>query len=393
MPHAPFAPSSAKRWIACPGSFALGLAYPPGSDSEYAAEGTRLHDVAAKVLTAPRQPMSDSGYVKRHGALPPGTPTGEDARVLKPYLDYARLRIANASAYAVEETIHHSQMLWGTPDLLLMFQAEDLLEVVDLKTGQGIIVEPEENDQALCYAYMALRRITEDIGQWPKRVRLTIVQPPDEERPVKSWDTTAAHVFEWGARAEAAMALALRGGAPLQPGDHCRFCNAKPTCPALRGEALAAIESDGPAKLPVAMLPVWLDKAERLEGFIKQLREVAHEVASIGMANGNPQAVPGYVLKPKRATRSWADEEAVLAIARKRKIKIWQDKLMSPKMAEDTHPNLPEELTKLIVSVSSGTNLVRLKEGMAPPAIETLKPEANPMDKLMANFELLKYRR
>ena len=379
MPHAPFAPSSAKRWIACPGSFALGLAYPAGSGgNEYADEGTRLHDVAAKYLT--------------EGASL-ATVAKDDYATLKPYLRYAVERIKQADAYAIEQTIPHSPLLYGTPDLLLMFKAADMLEVVDLKTGQGIMVDPEENDQALCYAFMTLRKMDADGVPLPANVRLTIVQPPDEAKPVKTWDTTSDHVMEWGVKAEVAIATALAGGAPLQTGSHCRFCNAKPTCPALRGEVMVAIEADSAAKLPVEMLPVWLDRAERLEGFIKQLREVAHEVASTGLAQGNPQAVPGYVLKPKRATRSWADEEAVLAIARKRKIKIWQDKLMSPKMAEDTHPNLPTELTDLIVSVSSGTNLVRLKEGEPLPVVTVLKPEANPMEKLMANFELLKYRR
>jgi hypothetical protein len=92
--------------------------------------------------------------------------------------------------------------------------------------------------------------------------------------------------------------------------------------------------------------------------------------------------------------RLWADEEAVLTIARKRKIKIWQDKLMSPAMAEKEHPNLPEELRSLIIAVSSGTNLVRLKDNEVP-VLQVKRPDddADLMQKQKANIALMKHRR
>jgi len=98
-------------------------------------------------------------------------------------------------------------------------------------------------------------------------------------------------------------------------------------------------------------------------------------------------------LKPKRATRQWVDEDKVLEIARRRRIKIWQDKLMSPAMAEKAHADLPEELTSLIVAVSSGSNLVKSKGPKTQAPLVALESEAKPMDKLMANFALMKHRR
>ena len=76
----------------------------------------------------------------------------------------------------------------------------------------------------------------------------------------------------------------------------------------------------------------------------------------------------------------------MLEIARKRRIKIWQDKLLSPAMAENEHPNLPQELRDQIVAVSSGTNLVR---GNAPHAVTA--PDASPMARLVANLNLKKF--
>ena len=368
--HAPFPPSAAKRWMTCTASFALGLQVPEAPESEYAAEGTRLHDVAAGVLT---------------GAHTGATP--EDRAFLKPYLTYAAQRMAKAADFAIEERLNHSPLLFGTPDLRLLFNGKvnlpnGLLEIVDLKNGAGIMVEPKENEQLMTYAYMALvKRLP---GYTPKNVRLTIVQPPDEARPVKSWDTTSERIAEHGAAAEAAIQTALEGRGELQTGDHCRFCKARAICPKLRGDVVEALASGLPATMSKASLGHWLDRAERVEGFIKDLREIAHRTAEEAMMTGKP-GIPGWMLKPKRATRQWADEDKVLEIARRRRIKIWQDKLLSPAMAEKAHPNMPEELQQQIIAVSSGSNLVR---GESPHKV--LAPDASPMAKLAANLSLKK---
>src|SRR5438093_12672015 len=49
MSHALLSPSSAARWLRCPGSVELckGVA---GKGSEYASEGTRAHELAAAIL-------------------------------------------------------------------------------------------------------------------------------------------------------------------------------------------------------------------------------------------------------------------------------------------------------------------------------------------------------
>jgi hypothetical protein len=370
--HAPFAPSSATRWLTCTGSFGLGLQLPEAPEGPYAAEGTRLHDVAAAYLRTDFEVAASPVMVH------------EDYVFLKPYLDYCMALIAKAQWHRVEERVEHSALLFGTPDLLAAL--DDVFEVVDLKTGAGIMVEPEENDQLLAYAYMKLKQYP---GLHRPTVRLTIVQPPDEDRPVKSWDTTVDHVLAWGAKAEAAIQAALAGSFDLVAGEHCRFCKAKAVCPKLMGhvvEALPVVVRD----LRPDKLAGWLDKADLMQQWLDALREVAHDLACAG------HPIPGYELKPKRATRSWSNEEKAAEIARSKRMRIFQPrKLMSPAMAEKAHPDLPVELTSLIVAVSSGSNLVKSK-GQPQALPVALKSEAKPvekMDKLMANFALLKHRR
>jgi len=376
--HAPFAPSSATRWLTCTGSFGLGLQLPEAPSSEYADEGTRLHDLAAAYLRPP--------YVAANPVM-----SKEDHQFLKPYRDSAMNIVSRANNVCyIEQRLEYSALLFGTPDLLAVDQ--DWLEVVDLKTGAGIMVEPEENDQLLCYAWMALKKL---YAQQPgkkavpkfKGVRLTIVQPPDEENPVKSWETTSDHVMAWGVKAEAAIQTAIEGSFNLVPGEHCRFCKAKPVCPKLMGhvtEALPVIVRE----LRPDKLAGWLDKADLMQQWLDALRETAHDLACAG------HPIPGYELKPKRATRSWVDEEKAAAIARAKRMKIFQPrKLMSPAMAEKAHADLPEELTSLIVAVSSGSNLVKSKGPKTQAPLVALESEAKPMDKLMANFALMKHRR
>jgi hypothetical protein len=376
--HAPFPPSGAKRWLNCPGSFALGLQRPPLPDTEYSIEGTRLHTIATANLN--ETSVADRG-------------TDLDRDFLKPYLDYALARIAKADAYAVEETIHHNALLFGTPDLLCYFKAQGLLEIVDLKCGAGIMVDPIENEQMMTYAYMALARMQQDLGMHPPHARLTVVQPPDVEDQIKIWDTSASRILEHGRRVELAIEAAMAGGADIVPGDWCRFCNAKAYCPALRGEVIEALGAAGmPKGMTLQTVALWLDRADRLDNWITALRESAHKAASEAAMSGKP-GVPGYVLKPKRATRVWKSEDEVLIFARRRRIKIWQDKLLSPAMAErELGAKMPQELKDMIVSVSSGTNLVKSAAGEAQ-ALPELKSEAAPMERLMANFELLKYRK
>jgi len=380
--HAPFAPSSATRWLTCTGSFGLGLQLPEAPDSAYAAEGTRLHDVAAAILRGTKD------------YFPGGVVDPADHTFLLPYLGHAakvmKAYKKSGGVVRIEERVEHSDLLFGTPDLTAI--DDEWMEVVDLKTGAGIMVEPEENDQLLCYAWMALKKL---YAQQPgkkavpkfKGVRLTIVQPPDEENPVKSWETTSDHVMAWGVKAEAAIQTAIEGSFNLVPGEHCRFCKAKPVCPKLMGhvtEALPVIVRE----LRPDKLAGWLDKADLMQQWLDALRETAHDLACAG------HPIPGYELKPKRATRSWVDEEKAAAIARAKRMKIFQPrKLMSPAMAEKAHADLPEELTSLIVAVSSGSNLVKSKGPKTQAPLVALESEAKPMDKLMANFALMKHRR
>src|SRR4030042_7140487 len=57
--HALLAPSSAARWVQCPGSVAMSQAFPDSGDSEASADGVMAHELAAAWLRADGHPQCD----------------------------------------------------------------------------------------------------------------------------------------------------------------------------------------------------------------------------------------------------------------------------------------------------------------------------------------------
>jgi hypothetical protein len=312
--------------------------------------------------------------------------TSSESDFLLPYTKHCfDLMNRPGCTYRVEQTIPHSPLLFGTPDFIAM--EGNTLHVVDLKTGAGVMVDPEENDQAMAYAYMVLSRWHTMRGALDfDGVVLTIVQPTDEEHPVKSWTATREHVMAWGERAEKIMADTVAGNVhEYVPGEHCRWCKAKPVCPRLTGALATLPASMQPAELGALATAEILDRADLVLQFIDAVRAHGHDLASRGVH------VPGWTLKPKRAMRTWDNPEEVLAWARRHRFvtDMTEPKLLSPAQVEKHDKALYEKVAGHVVSISSGTNLVR---GNSPAPV-ALPPGASTIERLMANFETLKYRK
>lgn len=373
MAHAPFAPSSAKRWLTCTASYGAALHLPDPPESEYASDGTRLHDIAANMLMGRAV-----------------NATNEDVAFLAPYIQHCSGLRERANWHAVEKTIEHSPLLFGTPDFVAL--CPDGLHVVDLKTGAGVMVDPVENDQALAYAYMALTALWSGVQSLLVEiptfldVHVTIVQPTDEDLPVKTWVTTTERVWQWGREAEETMSKIVTGQArEYVPGEHCRWCKAKPVCPKLRGTLVGLPASLQPAELSPEATAEVLNRADLVLQFIDAVREHGHALASRGIV------VPGWTLKPKRATRSWANPLEVIEWARGKGVlkQVTEPKLLSPAQVEKANKALYEDMARMAVAISSGTNLVRGN----PSAPVALPEGASKTERLLANLETLKYRK
>jgi len=338
--------STAKRVINCPGSVALVDKMPPKPSSSYADEGTLLHDTIADVLMHDKSP---SEYLGR---------TYEAITLTQDLID-RKLAVALAAldevdpkgemAYAVESRVGFGDLLpdvFGSTDLL--GRIGDRAIVLDWKFGDGVPVEAEENAQLLFYAAAAMRTPeTAWAFKDASEVELIIVQPPS----IKRWLTTLARVKAFEDQLVAAVKVALKPDAPLAAGEHCRWCAAKPVCPVMTGAVDRAIKAKIEL-MPVDQIAHYLNQLPMIEGFLKDLQQLAHGLLEEG------KAIPGWKLVNKRATRQWIDEDKVVAFMTQVGVEPFEEKLITPAAAEKVlkkiKQNLPDDL---VVAVSSGSTL------------------------------------
>lgn len=329
--HVELSPSSASRWMACPGSLALLRTLPEGdTSSPYAEEGTKAHALAEAILR--RQTVWDVDL--------------DMALHVQVYTDHAqRLRDDPACRYfAVESRLtldlfNPPGPMGGTADCLALLG--DALHVVDLKYGQGVAVDVTDNAQLQYYGLMALVEL-ERKGFAPKTVTITVVQPrkPHPDGPIRSVTYTVAEVLAFAERLLDAAHATTAPDAPRRVGSHCRFCDAKPICPEKRDEvrAMVAVDFDAiPASLPpqaswsVEELGAMLVRAEALHDYVESCRTFLRERLLAGAS------VPTHKLVQAQTRRAWADPAKVApaleAIGVSRD-DLYESKLVTPAEAE-----------------------------------------------------------
>lgn len=212
--HALASPSDYRRWLKCSGSLNLqqkliekGLIPEWDESSPAAAEGTRLHDLAERVLTGEILICPDE---------------------VKEYVDYCRSITPEGAEVFVEEKVplFYSPEETGTVDYAIRHGEE--LHIVDLKTGR-IKVDAEGNLQGLIYA-MGL--VTPDI----KVIHITIFQ---YDQPY-TWTISIfdANQFCHVIKEAAQKAMDEETTDLAQSTDACRWCRCKPYCKEHTGSAI-----------------------------------------------------------------------------------------------------------------------------------------------------------
>ena len=338
--------STAKRVIACPGSVSLVDQMPPQGGSTYADEGTLLHDAIAKVLETDCDPYTLVGTKLNDSVL---TEDLIEDKLLVALAALDEVDPEGKMEYAVESRVGFGDLLpdvFGSTDFV--GRLGDRAVVLDWKFGDGVPVAAEENYQLLFYAAASIRTPeTAWAFEGAKEVELIIVQPPH----VRRWTTTVERIKEFEKELVQAVKTALKPEAPIASGDHCRWCAAKPICPQMTG----AIDRMVKAKmevLPVEQIAQYLDQVPMVEAFIKDLQKLAQGLLEEG------QSVPGWKLVNKRATRQWADEDKTVAFMAKAGIEPFEEKLISPAVAEKALKKVKMQLPDdLVVAVSSGSTL------------------------------------
>lgn len=294
--HSRFGGSSASRWMSCPGSIGLtersrasGDIPAESASSEYASEGTRAHLLLSECLEGgqdayERPELADDADMMVHvqSALDAFRRLGRGTRFIE------------TRVYPIADRAD----VFGTVDFALLL--DGVLSVVDFKYGKGIRVSPEDNTQLKFYALGLLLALPASAVH---TVRPGIHQPRTSGREIQ-WGTalTADDLRGWGEALARAVGEAETPGAPLSPGDHCRWCPAKSMCPA---QSALLFDSFGtaapPAKLSDEEIGARLQQAVVLRDYIRELEAIVYARLKAG------STIPGWKLVRRKTNRVWKE--------------------------------------------------------------------------------------
>jgi hypothetical protein len=232
------------------------------------------------------------------------------------------------------------------------------LTVGDLKYGDSVWVDVDENPQVRIYALGALAKIMDDEGNLPDGltdVDYHIIQP--RLGGIKSWTEPIDQLLAWRDEVlSPALSEALRKGAPLTPGDQqCQWCPVRGNCPALadlrmsqaqelftdindaevNGEGLSA-QADTLTDAKIGAL------LKQVNGLVQLQKDLKAEVER-RLHRGH--VVPGFNLVNYTPPRSWTEDAQDKIAAGKGKVKALTSEqrdslfrepaLLTPKQAID----------------------------------------------------------
>ena len=223
--HALLSPSSAHRWLVCTPCAVLESTLPEQT-SPYAEEGTKAHSLAEMKLR--RKLLGITGLRKPKDTDPEmDEATDFYLNFVTEELNAARSKTPDADLY-VEQTFDLTDYIpdaFGTSDAVIV--SDELLEVIDLKYGKGVMVNAEENPQLMLYTLGAALHY-DGIYDFDN-VRCSIVQP--RLNHVSTYDLPLDKLMDWAENyIKPQAALAFKGEGEYVTGEHCRFCKAAGIC-------------------------------------------------------------------------------------------------------------------------------------------------------------------
>ncbi|WP_270772267.1 DUF2800 domain-containing protein [Pauljensenia sp. OF14-1SRA] len=320
--HSLLSASGAHRWINCPPSARL-ESDEPESTSAAAEQGTAAHALAEHKLRR---------VLKQRSKRPVSTWVDDEMETLTDdYVAFVQERISIAQESCADPQVLIEQHLdfshivpggFGTGDCVII--AEPTLQIIDLKYGQGVLVEAAHNPQLMLYALGALHAFGDLYGI--ETVAVTIYQP--RRANVDTWEIPVTELEHWAeAEVKPKAELAAAGEGEFCPGSWCQFCKIAPTCRA-RAEAnlaLARLEFAPPAELSDTEIADVLAR-------IPQLKTWAADVEAYALSKAVNQGVvfEGFKLVAGRSIRKYTSETDVAAAAEAAGYRdIWDRKLIT----------------------------------------------------------------
>lgn len=353
--HSSYSPSGSKRWINCTASieFIKNAKKIPSKPSSYANEGTAAHLLGAHCLENGLETKACIGHKFNDIVV-----NKDMATHVKTYTDYVNNSVTWDSVLWIENILpldFLEQGSFGTADAVIV--SDTFIEIIDLKYGQGVAVEVEENPQLMIYALGVLHhlKINDIKFEDHREVKLTIVQPRGrhDKGPIRSWNVTVEALRNFSHQVKSAIEESKSENAQFRPDEEiCRWCEAKPICRAYSEFCLDL------AKLEFADL---VDNTTNVTNKLPKTDELSLEEMSLVLKHSkailqwidsietaatimlrNGVEFPNYKLVYGRSNRAWSNSKEVyerLISYGTDEDRLYTKKFISPSQAE-------KELTK-----------------------------------------------
>lgn len=306
--HALLSASKANMWLNCPPSIKASEDI-PDTTSEYAKEGTRAHALGELNLRLFLNQITKKQYDKKKKEVIENSV--DMPSYIEAYSDFVIERLGEAkkktndAKLEIEVKVDFSKWVpkgFGTADAVII--ADDCIEIIDLKYGQGVSVSAENNPQLKLYALGVLDEysILYDI----KQISMTIYQPRLDN--ISTFTIAVDELISWAneyvkPRAE----MAFKGEGEFEAGEHCRFCKIRNACRKRAEENLKLAQYDfrQPATLSNDEVAKILVQIDDLVSWSKDIKEYALSEAIKGVK------FDGFKLVEGRSNRKYVDENTV----------------------------------------------------------------------------------
>lgn len=348
-------PSAAHRWLKCTGSILLEHnerlhpTLPPLQASEAAQRGTRLHEIAAKLIKG--EPVDLNSLET------------EDKAVVTGYYEYIKGMRSGVGEGNYREFIEFNVPILffnGTIDYAMVFNTT--LVIVDLKTGQ-VPVSPQGNPQLYLYAHGLLQSLF-DINI--KNVALVIYQNDAKEAQVPPLDIMEFIEYE--------VNYVLRdvdaGNVTFRSGDYCKWCSYQALCPMKRNQILGMATGQFTEFTPIAddVLTNDVRIADEMLSYYKSLESAANLARDLiihryDKLNKTDREGLSHVLHENKPKRVWTGD------AMERLCKAYPDvidtiaprQLASPAAVESALQTVGYEFPSDVITEIPGNKILRRK--------------------------------
>ena len=313
-------PSSAYRWMACPGSVALTDEYPPrpGDKNESASEGIAFHWVSQQIIEG--MCGDDKALISSADLI--NTLTPEGVLVTDEMYEAALLYTNDIFKYcnqhgllrsvSVEKKVNLDALLegmYGYCDAYIINEKEKEVVIWDAKFGHGF-VDAFRNWQLIIYAF-GISKASHLLGR-DITFRLKVVQPRSftPEGPIRDYVITMQELVDHIGEVVEVIEAIKKGNADCVPASkQCRNCPARHACTTLQQTTYNIMDYLGTSADHSELVGLNLSNELRLvRNAVKLLDDRLSGLETQAIASGN---LPGFTMQQGYGRKRWRQDTPV----------------------------------------------------------------------------------